>query len=68
MTTIVIGFPVDSYEIDKLNKMSSKKLYELSQQDDECESYDSVAMFFNYLNADLVDTENMFWLPATVDL
>jgi hypothetical protein len=32
MTTIVIGFPIEldnpKYDIEKLNKMSSKKLYE----------------------------------------
>jgi hypothetical protein len=66
MDTIVIGFPVDKYEIDKLNRMSSKKLYALAQEDKECE-IKSYTLFFKYLNGDLLDTENMFWLPATVD-
>lgn len=57
----VVGFSVDKYDIDYLNVLSPKRLYELACEDEDAVIYDSVDTFFKELNCDLVDTENNLW-------
>lgn len=52
----VVGFSVDKYNMDYLNGLSPKYLYELA-----CEDEDAVIKELNY---DLVDTENNLWFLA----
>ena len=60
----VIGFSVDRYDIDYLNVLAPKYLYELACEDEDAVIYDSVDTFFNELKCDLVDTENYLWFLA----
>ena len=60
----VVGFSVDKYDMDYLNGLSPKHLYELACEDEDAVIYDSVDTFFNELNCDLVDTENYLWFLA----
>lgn len=57
----VVGFSVDKYDMDYLNGLSPKCLYELACEDEDAVIYDSVDTFFKELNYDLVDTENYLW-------
>lgn len=57
----VVGFSVDKYNMDYLNRLSPKHLYELACEDEDAVIYDSVDSFFKELNYDLVDTENNLW-------
>ena len=57
----VVGFSVDKYDMDYLNGLSPKCLYELACEDEDAVIYDSVDTFFKELNFDLVDTENYLW-------
>ena len=57
----VVGFSVDKYDMDYLNGLSPKCLYELACEDEDAVIYDSVDTFFKELNCDLVDTENKLW-------
>lgn len=60
----VVGFSVYKYNMDYLNGLSPKHLYELACEDEDAVIYDSVDTFFNELNCDLVDTENYLWFLA----
>lgn len=60
----VVGFSVDKYDMDYLNGLSPKCLYELACEDEDAVIYDSVDTFFKELNYDLVDTENYLWFLA----
>lgn len=60
----VVGFNVYKYNMDYLNGLSPKHLYELACEDEDAVIYDSVDTFFNELNCDLVDTENYLWFLA----
>lgn len=60
----VVGFSVDKYDMDYLNGLSPKHLYELACEDEDAVIYDSVDSFFKELNYDLVDTENYLWFLA----
>lgn len=57
----VVGFSVYKYNMDYLNGLSPKHLYELACEDEDAVIYDSVDTFFKELNCDLVDTENKLW-------
>lgn len=57
----VVGFSVDKYSLDYLNGLSPKYLYEMACEDEEAVIYDSVDIFFNELNSNLIDTENNLW-------
>ena len=57
----VVGFSVDKYDMDYLNGLSPKCLYELACEDEDAVIYNSVDTFFKELNYDLVDTENNLW-------
>ena len=57
----VVGFSVDKYDMDYLNGLSPKYLYEWACKDEDAVIYDSVVTFFKELNYDLVDTENNLW-------
>ena len=57
----VVVFSVDKYDMDYLNGLSPKYLYELACEDEDTVIYDSVDTFFKELNCDLVDTENNLW-------
>lgn len=60
----VVGFSVYKYNMDYLNGLSPKYLYGLACEDEDAVIYDSVDIFFNELNCDLVDTENYLWFLA----
>lgn len=60
----VVGFSIYKYNMDYLNGLSPKHLYELACEDEDAVIYDSVDTFFNELNCDLVDTENYLWFLA----
>lgn len=57
----VVGFSVDKYNLDYLNGLPPKYLYELACTDEDAIIYDCIDTFFNELNNDLVDTENNLW-------
>ena len=57
----VVGFSVDNYDMDYLNGLSPKYLYELACEDEDAVIYDSADTFFKELNYDWVDTENKLW-------
>ena len=57
----VVGFSVYKYNMDYLNGLSPKHLYELACEDEDAVIYDSVDTFFKELNYDWVDTENNLW-------
>ena len=57
----VVGFSVYKYNMDYLNGLSPKHLYESACEDEDAVIYDSVDTFFKELNYDLVDTENNLW-------
>ena len=57
----VVGFSVDKYDMDYLNVLSPKYLYDLACDDEDAVIYDSADTFFKELNYDMVDTENYFW-------
>ena len=59
---IVVGFNVDKYELDYLNGLSPKYLYELACEDVNVIIYDRAEDFFNEMNYNMVDTKNYFWL------
>ena len=59
---IVVGFSVDKYELDYLNGLSPKYLYELACEDVNVIIYDRAEDFFNEMNYNMVDTKNYFWL------
>ena len=48
-------------DMEYLNGLSPKYLYELACEDEDAVIYDSVDTFFKELNYDLVDTENNLW-------
>jgi len=58
----IIGFDINSYDLDKLNAMTDVQKNELYLSDDEntC-CWDSVKDFFNDMNDDVVDTENIYY-------
>ena len=58
---IVVGFNVDKYELDYLNGLSPKYLYELACEDVNVIIYDSVDAFFADINYNLIDIKNNFW-------
>ena len=58
---IVVGFSVDKYELDYLNGLSPKYLYELACEDVNVIIYDSVDAFFADINYNLIDIKNNFW-------
>ena len=58
---IVVGFNVDKYELDYLNGLSPKYLYELACEDVNLIIYDSVDAFFADINYNLIDIKNNFW-------
>ena len=59
---IVVGFNVDKYELDYLNGLSPKYLYELACEDVNVIIYDRAEDFFNEMNYNMADTKNYFWL------
>ena len=60
----VVGFSVYKYNMDYLNGLSPKYLYELACEDEDAVIYDSVDTFFKELNWELVDTEYYLWFLA----
>ena len=57
---IVVGFSVDKYELDYLNGLSPKYLYELACEDLDAIIYDSADAFFADINYNLIDIKNNF--------
>jgi hypothetical protein len=63
----VLGFPIDDFERNQLEKMTDVQLNETFLENTNCMSYDSVKDFFNDLNSDMVDTDNNWWFLVKID-
>ena len=63
----VLGFPIDDFERNQLEKMTDVQLNETFLENTNCISYDSVKDFFNDLNSDMVDTDNNWWFLVKID-
>ena len=58
---IVVGFPIDIDDNIDYNALTDRQKHELALSNDDAIIYDSPKDFFNELNEDLVDTENVMW-------
>lgn len=63
----VLGFPIDDYDKSDLQIMTDVQLNDTYLEDTSVSCYDNVNDFFNDLNDDCVDTENMWWFMVDVD-
>ena len=63
---IVVGFPTYEYSLDFLGALTDRQKYEYALDMNEAVIYDCVDDFFNELNNDYVDTENMYWFNINV--
>lgn len=65
---IVVGFSTETFSKDVLVSMTDNQKHEwaLNDENEDCVIYDSLNDFFNELNDDLVDTENMYWFTIKV--
>ena len=57
----VVGFSVDKYDMDYLNGLSPKYLYELACEDLDAIIYDSADAFFADIYYNLINIKNNFW-------
>lgn len=60
----IYGISIDAIPEGKhVNELTEEEKIALIEQDDwDVEVY-TLEGWFNYLNADQIDTENMYWLP-----
>lgn len=63
---IVVGFPCETYSKNVLGSMTDHQKHEWALNDEDCVIYDSLNDFFNEMNDDLVDTENMYWFSIKI--
>lgn len=63
----VLGFPIEDYDRSDLQIMTDVQLNDTYLEDTSVSCYDNVNDFFNDLNDDCVDTENMWWFMVDVD-
>lgn len=64
--TIVVGFPCEDYKLDDLKKLTDRQKHEYALEDPNCFISNSVEDYFNELNDNTIDTENVFWFPINV--
>lgn len=64
---IVVGFLLEEYELYELNQMTDRQKHELALSDDSCYIVDNVSDWFNDLNNDFIDTENVYWFCINID-
>ena len=64
---IVVGFPIDLDNIIDYKECNDKQLHELALYSEDAVIYNSIKLFFAELNADLVDTENMYWFVININ-
>lgn len=58
---LVVGFPIDIDSDIDYNSLTDRQKYEMALENQDAVIYDSPKDFFNELNEDIVDTENMYW-------
>ena len=58
---LVVGFPIDIDSDIEYNSLTDRQKYEMALENQDAVIYDSPKDFFNELNEDIVDTENMYW-------
>ena len=54
----VVAFPVDSYDVSELGKLTGEKLMTTANGDKQCTIWDDLEVFQAYLNGDLVNVYN----------
>lgn len=64
---IVVGLPIEIDSDIDYNKLNNRQIHELALSDENAVIYDTPNDFFNELNEDLVDIENMFWFLITIN-
>lgn len=64
---IVVGFPIDYYDLFELNQMTDRQKHELALSDESCYIHDNVNDWFSELNVDFIDTENIYWFRIAID-
>lgn len=57
---IVVGLSVD-YGRQYLENLTDKEKHQTALYDEDAVIYDTPETFFNAMNNDLVDTENLYW-------
>ena len=62
---MVVGFPVEDYNLDYLQALTDHQKHELALEDCNCMLSDTIEDYFNELNDNTIDTENMYWFPIT---
>lgn len=63
---IVVGFPIELENNINYKELNDRKLHELALDSEDAVIYDCVKDFFNELNDDFVDTENMYWFVINI--
>lgn len=63
---IVVGFPIELDNNINYKNLNDRQLHELALYSEDAVIYDSVKDFFNELNDDFVDTENMYWFVINI--
>ena len=58
---LVVGFLIDIDSDIDYNSLTDRQKYEMALENQDAVIYDSPKDFFNELNEDIVDTENMYW-------
>ena len=58
---LVVGFPIDIDSDIDYNSLTDRQKYEMALEKQDVVIYDNPKDFFNELNEDIVDTENMYW-------
>lgn len=64
---IVVGFPVETYDIDTLTSLTDREKHENALFDNNSIIFDCVNDFFSELNANYVDTENNYFFCIEID-
>lgn len=64
---IIVGFDVYTYGKSFLDGLTDRQKHEIALVDCDAVIYDCVEDFFNTLNDNLVDTENMRWYCIKID-
>lgn len=60
MNIKVLSFDVDEYQKESLDRLSDQELYNISREDKNVLIWDSLKVFQECMNSNLVDTENRF--------
>lgn len=64
----ILGFSIEKYDRDYLDKLTDVQLNEIALSDDEdAFIYDDVRSFTDHLNGEFVDVDNNWIYPINVD-